>query len=113
MSVVIRIPHFSGRAQTESEKQSYQRLIFCLPYIRHTNDDVGIGKALARVGRVSEKRLFQVIRSGTPNDMIQLRRILQMADITVNWPLAAKCLWYWNDKSKRDLLEDYFINLPK
>lgn len=104
---------FSGRMQTEREKLAFQRLIFCLPYIRHKNDEAGIGKALARNAKVSEKRLFQVIRSGTPNDMIQLRRILQMAEPAANWALAAKSIWYWNDKSKRDLLEDYFINLPK
>lgn len=104
---------FSGKAQTEWEKQAYQRLIFCLPYVKHTNEAVGLGKALAKGKGVSEKRLFQVIRSDTPNDMIQLRRILQMAEPSANWPMAANSLWYWNDRSKRDLLEDYFINLPK
>jgi CRISPR system Cascade subunit CasB len=104
---------FSGKAHTEWEKQAFQRLIYCLPYIKHTNDNVGLGKALAKESKVSEKRLFQVIRSDTPNDMIQLRRIVQMADPSVNWSSAAKSLWYWNDRSKRDLLEDYFINLPK
>jgi CRISPR system Cascade subunit CasB len=44
--------------------------------------------------------------------MIQLRRILKQAEPTVNWPLMAKQLWYWNysERSKRDLLEDFFIN---
>ncbi len=101
---------FSGRATQEWEKQAYQRLIFCLPYITHTNDDIGLGKALARGEKVSEKRLFQVIRSEAPNDMIQLRRVLQMVEPTVNWPKAASLLWYWNERSKRDLLEDYFMN---
>lgn len=114
---LLEVPAFfrlySGKAHTEWEKQAYQRLIFCLPYIKHANDSVGLGKALARDSRVSEKRLFQVIRSDAPNDMIQLRRIVQMAEPSVNWTLAAKTLWYWNDRSKRDLLEDYFINLPK
>jgi len=104
---------FSGKAQTEWEKQAYQRLIFCLPYMKHMSENVGLGKALAKGKVVSEKRLFQVIRSDAPNDMIQLRRIVQMVEPSVNWPLAAKSLWYWNDRSKRDLLEDYFINLSK
>ncbi|HXE96096.1 MAG TPA: type I-E CRISPR-associated protein Cse2/CasB [Dongiaceae bacterium] len=104
---------FSGKAHAEWEKQAYQRLIFCLPYIRHTNDSVGLGKALTRGKSVSEKRLFQVVRSDAPNDMIQLRRIVQMVEPSVNWSLAAKTLWYWNDRSKRDLLEDYFLNQPK
>jgi CRISPR system Cascade subunit CasB len=101
---------FSGRATQEWEKQAYQRLIFCLPYIKHTDDDIGLGKALARGSRVSEKRLFQVIRSEAPNDMMQLRRVLQMAEPVVNWSRAAMTLWYWNERSKRDLLEEYFMN---
>jgi CRISPR system Cascade subunit CasB len=101
---------FSGRAAREWEKQAYQRLIFCLPHITHINDDVGIGKALAKGYKISEKRLFQIIRSEMPNDMIQLRRALQMAEPRANWTKAATILWYWNERSKRDLLEDYFMN---
>lgn len=104
---------FSGKAQLEWEKEKYQRLIFCLPCIRHIDEDVGLGKALAQGKGVSEKRLFQVVRSNAPNDVIQLRRILHMVEPAVNWPKAAKLLWYWNERSKRDLLEEYFINQDK
>lgn len=104
---------FSGKAVREWEKQAYQRLIFCLPYIKHTSENIGLGKALAKGKRVSEKRLFQVIRSETPNDTIQLRRILQMVEPTANWVKTAKLLWYWNERSKRDLLEDYFLSQSK
>lgn len=103
---------FSGRAYSEWAKLRFQRLIFCLPCLTHTNEDIGIGKALAKGMKVTEKRLFQVVRSEQPNDMIQLRRILKMAEPAVNWPKAAKRLWYWNKRSKRDLLEEYFINQP-
>lgn len=114
---LIEIPAFyrlfSGRAVREWEKQAYQRLIFCLPHISHTDNETTLGKALA-VGRgVSEKRLFQVVRSEQPNDMIQLRRIFQMTAPVANWPRVAKILWYWNERSKRDLLEEYFIFKPK
>lgn len=104
---------FSGEATQEWAKQAYQRLIFCLPCITHTDKEIGLGKALAKSKGVSEKRLFQVIRSDTPNDMIQLRRILRIVEPSANWPRAAKLLWYWNERSKRDLLEDYFMNQPK
>lgn len=114
---LLEVPAFfrlySGKASGERDKLAYQRLIFCLPYIKHKPDGPGLGKALATANRVSEKRLFQVLRSDAPNDMIQLRRIVQMVEPSVNWTVAAKTLWYWNDRSKRDLLEDYFINLPK
>lgn len=101
---------FSGKAEQEWEKQAYQRLIFCLPYIRHKNGADSLGKAIAGGRKVSEKRLFQVIRSDAPNDMIQLRRILQMVEPSADWLMSAKLLWYWNERSKRDLLEGYFMN---
>jgi len=104
---------FSGRASSEWEKQAYQRLIFCLPYIRYTERRIGLGEALAAGKGIGEKRLFQVVRSEPPNDMLQLRRILQMAKPTVYWPAAARLLWYWNERSKRDLLEDYFMHKKK
>lgn len=101
---------FSGRGTTDWEKDAYQRLIFCLPCVKHTGEDVNLGKALAKGKGVGEKRLFQIVRSSEPNDMIQLRRILRMAEPTVNWQLAAKQLWFWNERTKRDLLEQYFLN---
>jgi CRISPR system Cascade subunit CasB len=104
---------FSGQTTQEWAKQAYQRLIFCLPCIKHTEENVGLGKALARGKGISERRLFQVVRSESPNDVIQLRRVLQMVEPTVNWPRAAKLLWYWNERSKRDLLEEYFMNQTK
>ena len=109
---------FSGRGSSDWEKSAWQRLIYCLPCVKHTDRNISLGKALARSGGndkkpISEKRLFQVVRSEFPNDMIQLRRILKMVEPLVNWPSAAKQLWYWNKKSKRDLLEDYFLNQSK
>lgn len=104
---------FSGKAGWEWGKQAYQRLIFCLPCIKHSDEDIGLGKALAKGKVVSEKRLFQVVRSNAPNDMIQLRRILQMVEPSVDWSRAARLLWYWNERSKRDLLEEYFMNHSK
>ena len=107
---------FSGMGSKEWEKDAYQRLIYCLPCIQaHTDEPVSLGAALAKKwggghSVVSEKRLFQVIRSNAPNDMIQLRRILKMAEPVVNWPKAANTLWYWNDRSKRDLLEQFFLH---
>ena len=104
---------FSGRATEEKGKRAFQRLIYCLPCIKHTDKKISLGAALAVYERgVSEKRLFQVVRSNFPNDMIQLRRILKMVQPVASWPMAAKQLWYWdwNERSKRDLLEDFFMH---
>lgn len=108
---------FGGRGEKEWQKQAYQRLIFCLPCIEHTEQKTSLGAALARSKKgdrspVSESRMIQVVRSEAPNDMIQLRRILKQIKPTVNWPLMAKQLWYWeySERSKRGLLEDFFLN---
>lgn len=119
---LLEMPAFyrllGGRGEKEWQKKAYQRLIFCLPCIKnHTEQKVSLGAALARSRKgtrpmVSESRMIQIVRSESPNDMIQLRRIIKQAEPTVNWPLMAKQLWYWdyNERSKRDLLEDFFIN---
>jgi len=119
---LLEVPAFyrllGGRGEKEWQKKAYQRLIFCLPCIKdHTDQRVTLGAALARCRKgtrpiVSESRMIQVVRSESPNDMIQLRRIIKQAEPTVNWPLMAKQLWYWDfsERSKRELLEDFFIN---
>jgi len=107
----------AGRGEAEWQKKAYQRMIFCLPCVTHTEQKIPLGAALARSRKgsrsaVSESRMIQVVRSGSPNDMVQLRRILKQAEPTVHWPLMAKQLWYWelNERSKRSLLEDFFLN---
>lgn len=118
---LLEMPAFyrllGGRGEQEWQKKAYQRLIFCIPCINHTEQKVSLGTALARTRKgsrsvVSESRMIQVVRSESPNDMAQLRRIIKQAEPTVNWPMMARQLWYWNlnERSKRDLLEDFFIN---
>jgi CRISPR system Cascade subunit CasB len=119
---LLEVPAFyrllGGRFEKEWQKKAFQRLVFCLPCIKgHTEQKISLGAALARSRNgarpvVSESRMIQIVRCTSPNDMIQLRRILKQAEPTVNWPLMAKQLWYWNysERSKRDLLEDFFIN---
>lgn len=96
------------------------RLVFCIPYISRTDSKTSIGEALGKSGRVSEKRMYQVVRSEYPNDIIQLRRILQHIKPKVNWPMAAKQIYFWHSKNrdqmkqnKRQLLEDFVLNQPK
>ncbi|HKN19679.1 MAG TPA: type I-E CRISPR-associated protein Cse2/CasB [Dissulfurispiraceae bacterium] len=102
---------FSEMASEEWGETAFQRLVFCLPCIKHTDSDVNLGAAIARDEHgMTEKRLFQVMRSEFPNDMIQLRQILKMVGPVVNWSMAAKQLWNWNERSKSDLLEDFFLN---
>jgi len=122
LDALLEVPAFyrlaGGRGDREWQKKAYQRMVFCLPCIKeHTEKPVSLGSALAgcrKGGRsvVSESRMIQVVRSQSPNDMVQLRRLLKLAEPVVNWPLMAKQLWYWeySERSKRNLLEDFFIN---
>lgn len=88
-----------------------QRIVYCLPFIEHQNQGDSLGRALAKAN-INEKRLFMVIRSLEPNDLIQLRRLLKQADNpALDWLKMANALWKWNypnQQSKRKILEDFF-----
>lgn len=88
----------------------WQRIVYLLPWVKHAAGSTSLGKQLA--GVVNERRLFQVIRSDEPNDLIQLRRLVQQIEPVVDWQEFGKFLYFWGDQSKRQLLENYFINLP-
>ena len=103
-------------------KEAIARMIFCIPYICHMDSKITLGEALGKSGKVSEKRIYQVMRSEYPNDIVQLRRILQHIKPHVNWPLTGKQLYFWKlgsddrDKAKqkkRQLLEDFVLNQPQ
>ena len=107
-SDLIEVPAFYRVLQSEKAYPSMQRLLFCLPHIKHIDGGDSLGKALAKAD-INEKRLFMVIRSQEPNDLIQLRRLLKQANLTLDWQSTAKTLYYWNDQAKRQLLEDFFF----
>jgi CRISPR system Cascade subunit CasB len=105
---LIVVPAFYQLLQGRKGETNLQRVIYCLPCIKHEPDGASLGQALAKA-KISEKRLFSVIRYQAPNDLIQLRRMLQMAEPVVDWAKAASTFYFWNDQAKRRLLEDYFF----
>ncbi|MGZ5051639.1 MAG: type I-E CRISPR-associated protein Cse2/CasB [Methylobacter sp.] len=104
---LIEVPAFYRVLQDNKANKGMQRLLYCLPMVKHQENGDSLGRALARAD-INEKRLFMVIRSQEPNDLIQLRRLLKQANPTLDWQAAAKTLYYWNDRAKRQLLEDFF-----
>jgi CRISPR system Cascade subunit CasB len=108
---LIEIPAFYQILQDNKAHKGMQRLLYCLPLIKHQENGDSLGKALAKAD-INEKRLFMVVRSQEPNDLIQLRRLLKLADQpAVDWPQMANALWWWdhpNQFSKRKILEDFF-----
>lgn len=105
---LVEIPAFYRLLQDNKAGKSLQRLVYCLPLIKHQDKGDSLGKALAKAD-VNEKRLFMVIRSQEPNDLIQLRRLLKQVEPKLDWLSAAGTLYYWNDIAKRQLLEDFFF----
>ena len=90
----------------------WQRVVFFLAHVRHANTELRLGQAL-KLADIDETRLFQVLRSTVPNDLIQLRRLVQQADPAVHWQRLVESLFYWNEDQKRRLVEDYFTPVPK
>jgi len=105
---LIEVPAFYRVLHGQKASLRMQRLLYCLPHIKHIGGSDSLGKALAKAD-INEKRLFMVIRSQEPNDLIQLRRLLKQANPSLDWQAAAKTLYYWNDQAKRQLLEDFFF----
>lgn len=98
------------------------RMVFCLSagknIIQHTDksekhpNGISLGKALAESGKINERRVYQLLRAEWPNDMVQLRRLLAHAEPKLYWPSLAEQLAWWNQRSRRELLEDFVLALP-
>lgn len=105
---LLEIPAFYRLLHETNAGKGMRRLVYCLPLITHQENGDSLGKALAKAD-INEKRLFMVIRSEEPNDLIQLRRLLKQIQPKLDWLSAAKTVYYWNDRAKRRLLEDFFF----
>lgn len=90
------------------ERQRWQRLVFLVNHIENKGEH-SLGKALALSGDINEKRLFQIVRSDYPSDVIQLRRVLKQVEPGVNWKKMAKQIWAWDKYRKRSLMEDFVL----
>ena len=90
------------------DRESWKRLVFLVNYVTDKGEN-SLGKALA-LSKVSEKRMFQVVRADAPGDIKQLRRLLKQAEPQVSWQKMAKQLWFWKTREKRSLLEDFVLN---
>jgi len=86
-----------------------QRIAYFLPVVKQDSGAESLGTQLAKA-RISETRLFQMVRSSSPNDLIQLRRLLQQLDPSLDWSVFGSLLFYWGDQQKRRLLEDFFMH---
>ena len=91
------------------DKERWQRLVFLINHVTDKGEN-SLGKAFALSGKVSDKRLFQIVRADSPNDITQLRRLLKQVKPEVSWQKMATQLWRWNLQEKRSLLEVFVLN---
>lgn len=84
------------------------QLAFVLPCCRHDAKAKSLGAQLA-TAQVAEARVLQVARAQAPLDLIQLRRLLAHIEPAVNWLAFGKTVWFWDERSKRQLVEDYYL----
>ena len=105
---LAELPAFYALYRGIRPGRQHQRVAFFLPICKHRVGAPSIGAQFAQQN-ISELRIFQVIRSEYPNDLIQLRRLCQHIEATVDWKEFGDMLWYWGHDQKRRLLEDYFV----
>jgi len=108
---VAMVPAFYRLFFGETDAR-HRRVAFFLPFANHASNSDSLGAQLGK-GKISEQRLFQVLRSESPNDLIQLRRLVQQVEPQLDWTEFGKQLFYWNDDQKRHLLEHFFMNQAK
>lgn len=96
------------------------RLVYFLPFIQDASTGKTLG-ALFRVNGISERRLFLVMRSEYPQDLIQLRRLCQQLKpkAVLDWPALAELFAWWgkdksrSERSKQTLMRDFYLPLEK
>jgi CRISPR system Cascade subunit CasB len=104
------IPAFYRLFPGERSAPWKERTAFLLPWAPHRGGAEHLGRQLA-MARVSENRIYQVVRSSYPNDLIQLRRLVQHIEPKLDWNVFGWTLRKWEqDKvAKQEILEDFFI----
>lgn len=86
------------------------RLAYLLPCCKHAAKAKSLGAQLA-AAKVAETRILQVARAHAPLDIVQLRRLLLHIEPSVDWSEFGRMVWFWNDRAKRQLVEDFYISL--
>ncbi|SDY50304.1 type I-E CRISPR-associated protein Cse2/CasB [Nitrosomonas sp. Nm58] len=105
---VALTPAFYRLFPGQKPDDRHLRLAFLLPCCKHAAKAKSFGAQLAEAN-VTEARVLQVARSHAPLDLVQLRRLMTHIESTVDWSEFGRMVWYWNDRAKRQLVEDFYI----
>ncbi len=107
----LRVRGAFYRLLPEGERPTpqWQRVIFFLPWAEHDPDAPPLGAQLATSEKsISEIRIFQLLRSENPQDLLHLRRLLQHIKTTLDWGAFGERLWFWGESVKSRIVEEYF-----
>lgn len=93
------------------------RIVYFLPFVDPNGQGKKIG-GLFKIKDISERRLFLVMRSEYPNDLTQLRRLLQQFKpyAAIDWCAFGDMLFHWgktkekSESSKRRLMQDFYLS---
>lgn len=95
------------------------RITYFLPFSMHQLKGKTLGKVFAEYA-ISERRLFLVMRSDYPHDLIQLRRLCQQFNgEQLDIVKLGVLLYYWgrdkvsSEGSKRQLMKDFYLSANK
>ncbi|WP_077732523.1 type I-E CRISPR-associated protein Cse2/CasB [Methylocaldum sp. 14B] len=92
----------------ERPSDRHLRVAYLLPYAKHAAKAKSLGAQLAEA-KVAEARVLQVARAHEPLDVVQLRRLLMQVEAAVDWSAFGPMVWFWNERAKRQLIEDFYI----
>ena len=89
--------------------KKWQRVIFMLPWAKQKKGGTTVGEQLA-IANIREMRMFQMLRSTEPQDIVCLRRLLrQVGNVSAEWEHFGSSLYYWNKANKRRFVEEYYF----
>lgn len=90
------------------------RIVYLLPFAKLDGKSLG---TVFNQQNISERRLFLVMRSEYPQDLIQLRRLCQQCkDAAIDSSKLVNLLLYWgkdkttSEGSKRQLMKDFYLS---
>lgn len=87
----------------------HRRVAFFLPWCKQAAGDIPDFSRQLMERHVTDTRILQVARAVSPLDLIQFRRVVMHTEPVVDWRKFGALLWFWGEKSKRTIVEDYYL----
>ncbi len=98
----------------EKPHSGWQRVIFLLALVEHEPQGASLGTLFGVCG-IKEDRIQRIIHSSVPNTLTYIASCLKLcgANNKVDFQRVAELLFYWGDKSKERLLQDYYRTIEE